>query len=1108
MAGLRLFLLGPFAAMLDGEPVTSFESDKVRALLAYLAMEAERPHGRHELAGLLWPDWPERSARASLRNALANLRQAIGDRQAQPPFLLISRTSIQFNSASDHWLDVHAFAELLEADGDAETEIQQLEAALVLYDAPFLEGSGFRDSAPFEHWSLVVREGLQRQLLRALGRLAQGYAGRGEHERACEMARQRVALDPLDEEAHRALMGLYARSGRRGDAVRQYRAAVRLLEAELGVAPSVETTAMYERIRAENRTARPVLASSPVDVHAQLPGFLSAENETATVERPAFVARERELDRLDGYLADALAGHGRVVFVTGDAGTGKTALVQEFARRAQTTHPELVVASGHCTAYAGVGDPYLPFRDVMDMLAGAVEATWTAGAITREHARRLWRFMPHTVQALVEAGPDLIDVFVPGTALVGRLTTALGGESRWLARLRELMARKRGGPVELEQSFLFEEYMLVLQSLAARQPLLITLDDLQWAGVASISLLFHLGRRLAGAGSRILILGAYRPDEVALDWKGGRDPLEKALGEFKRTFGDIWVDLAEVGEAEGRRFVDRLLDTQTNELDEAFRQALFRQTGGHPLFTIELLQAMQARGDLVQDEVHGWVAGSALDWRVLPARVEGAIEERIGRLGAQLREILTVASVEGESFTPEVMARVQGLGLRRLLGLLSQELGRRHRLVREREEVQAGGRPLSRYQFSHILVQRYLYDNLSAGERRLLHGEIAQALEALYEGHTDEIAAQLVHHFREAREREKAIAYARRAARRAETVYALDEAGQYLQTALDLHETGEQVGTQLALLEELADVHVRVEQQTQAILLYQAALDRWSSLDGADGMIAVRLQRKILQKVINMRWAVEFHEQFEEMSETGATLQDYLESYLISTEAEAPHLERARVLTVLANVGHGTRLASALDRAEGYAQAAVDLAEGLDAPEELADALQALADVHFERDEPAAHLAVSRRRLALSRDPRFGDLGKRTWILFSLALALIAVGEYREAIGYLVEAEGLVSQNPALGPPLWLLVYQALCWLRLDRWDELRTVDKKRQALEKRYSREQIAPIYCMELAIAAAGLALQGDLDQARILREQSYDMMVQADGAPSENWGRSHYY
>src|SRR4030066_92077 len=99
MAHLSLSMLGPFQATLDGRPVTGFESNKVRALLAYLAVEADRPHSRPALAGLLWPDYPDRSALNNLRSALANLRQAIGDQAAQPPFLIVNRDIIQFNTA-------------------------------------------------------------------------------------------------------------------------------------------------------------------------------------------------------------------------------------------------------------------------------------------------------------------------------------------------------------------------------------------------------------------------------------------------------------------------------------------------------------------------------------------------------------------------------------------------------------------------------------------------------------------------------------------------------------------------------------------------------------------------------------------------------------------------------------------------------------------------------------------------------------------------------------------------------------------------------------------------------------------------------------------------
>ena len=115
MAHLSLSLLGPFRVTLDGEPVTRFESTKVRALLAYLAVEADRVHRREVLAGLLGPDWPDRAALGNLRYGLYNLRQAIGDRTAQPPFLLITRHTLQFNPASDHWLDVAAFEQGVES---------------------------------------------------------------------------------------------------------------------------------------------------------------------------------------------------------------------------------------------------------------------------------------------------------------------------------------------------------------------------------------------------------------------------------------------------------------------------------------------------------------------------------------------------------------------------------------------------------------------------------------------------------------------------------------------------------------------------------------------------------------------------------------------------------------------------------------------------------------------------------------------------------------------------------------------------------------------------------------------------------------------------------
>jgi tetratricopeptide (TPR) repeat protein len=347
-----------------------------------------------------------------------------------------------------------------------------------------------------------------------------------------------------------------------------------------------------------------------------------------------------------------------------------------------------------------------------------------------------------------------------------------------------LSERERAGASDLAQSALFEQVTNVLRALAAEHPLLLLLDDLQWADAGSISLLFHLGRRLEG--TRLLIVCACRSEEVALGRDGERHPLEKVLTEFKRSFGDVWVDLTRVDETEGRRFVDEFLNSEPNRLGEDFRRGMLQHTGGHPMFTIELLRAMQERGDLVQDERGRWVEGPELGWEMLPARVEAVIEARVGRLKEGLRDVLAVASVEGERFTAQVVAQVLDIPKWEMLRALSQELGARHRLVQEGEEVQVDGRFLSRYQFAHALFQAYLYNGLSTGERRLLHGEIAAALEELYGDQTAEIAVHLAHHYDEAGRAEKAVEYSLRAGDQAHRAYANEEASAYFRRALEL----------------------------------------------------------------------------------------------------------------------------------------------------------------------------------------------------------------------------------------------------------------------------------------------------------------------------------
>ena len=210
-------------------------------------------------------------------------------------------------------------------------------------------------------------------------------------------------------------------------------------------------------------------------------------------------------------------------------------------------HPDLVVAGGTCNAYGGLGDSYLPFVEILRLLSGDIESRRAAGTLSREHARRLADVAPLAFQELLRAGPALIDTLLSRSALLER-ARALPDGARWEARVQEAINHRPAIP---SPAFLHDQVSQVLQGVAMSRPLLLTLDDLQWADEASISLLFHLARQLSGpdpTGPRVLILGAYRPEEVAAGRGGQAHPLEPVLHELQVLAAGLFL-----GAGAGRR---------------------------------------------------------------------------------------------------------------------------------------------------------------------------------------------------------------------------------------------------------------------------------------------------------------------------------------------------------------------------------------------------------------------------------------------------------------------------------------------------------------------------------------------------------------------------
>ncbi len=819
-----LSLLGPLIVRVHPDQPVTLTSKKAQALLAYLAVESARPHSREALAGLLWPDYAARAARSSLRQAVQIVRLAAGDERTPVPLFLLTRETIQLNPEVDTWLDVAEFdkgvariagspaspsrqggATIAEPGAPspgrtgpqgqvASSDVEVLRAAVALYRGPFLEGfslggGAHADSPAFGEWLLLHREHYHRQASRALAALSALYEAGGAYDEALACAQRTLAMEPWQEEAHQQAMRLLALMGRRTEALAQYRRCREVLLRELGTEPGAETIALYEQIRDRMVPGTYRHASPAHEDSAIAPGLAAAERE----ESPLLVAREEELARLNALLAEAAQGQGRVVLVTGEAGSGKTALMEGFARQAMAAHGDLLVTVGRCSAQGGAGDAYEPFVEALRILTGDPQGTLGA-----RHARRLGSTLPLILDTLAQHVPDLLRILARDPALVERARAASGSApARGAARTNRLAAVFAAAPAQapgsapsaaIQQGALGEQMTRALRAIAERQPLLILLDDLQWADLASLDMLFHLGRHLQGA--RILVVATYRSHDLAFSspWllsagRGGRPEaaetgrpahaLASIADEFQRLWGDVRIDL---DQAHPKPFIDAYLDSWPNLLGARFRQTLLGHTGGNALFVVELLHAMQDRGNLLRGTQGHWVEGPNLDWDKLPPRVEGAISYRIGQLAPAQQEMLEVASVEGEQFHAEVLAHVLGHPLQEVVSTLSGSLGRQARLVMLHGLVRVGGRELARYRFRHGMFQRYLYERLDEATRAQLHGAVGAAIEALYAEEAWRLATDLARHYEEAGQVAKSARYLLDAGRHAAELGAHREA--------------------------------------------------------------------------------------------------------------------------------------------------------------------------------------------------------------------------------------------------------------------------------------------------------------------------------------------
>lgn len=656
-----------------------------------------RSHSRETLAGFLWPEHKEEKALASLRNTVWSLKQTLGE-----GWIVTERDSLSLWDDVDLWLDVAYFKQLAaipiahhaqHAPDICADCFGSLQEAIELYRGEFMAGFHLPDSPKYDEWQSFENAKLQHDFDTALHQAGQYLSLRGQFEPAIQFAKRRVVQNPLNEQAHQDLIQAYAGTGQRALAIRQYQECVRILRDELDIAPSKETTALFERILAEQS-----FSSLNREGLSPVSQIVSTSNELSTLPSPLlelpFVGRSDEFRRLVSLYQESSNGLTQVVCVSGEAGVGKTRLVRALLNWIALNGVEpkgkpADVISGGAFEVGG----RLPYQAVVDALRVRIDQ---------------------------ENAPDdlLSDV--------------------WLAELGQLLPELRERypdlpePMEGEPNFmrsrLFEAVALLGIALAKKRPVVIAVDDIQWADEGTLELLHYLCRRWAKEKAPILPLLIARKE--ALSAGSG---LQVWLTRLERDIPLKRVRLLPLDSLEVEQLAKSVLTGLSAQPDtkllEKFSGWLMKETGGLPFFIAEMFKMLQEQGMSFVTEAGSGVGIDAAgilkkieagERFPIPSNVYNLVQTRLAHLNESAQALLVAGAVIGRETGFSRLCQVANLGEADGLSAIEDLLKRR--LMKKLDN-----RPS--YAFTHDKIREVVYNEAGDLRRQLYHERALVALE-------------------------------------------------------------------------------------------------------------------------------------------------------------------------------------------------------------------------------------------------------------------------------------------------------------------------------------------------------------------------------------------